>query len=217
MKAIAQAIEMSRRSVIRHIAALEKQGLLSKETRRTDTEFLTNVYFLAMRSGDNLTPPSDRAGTLSGDRAMSLKPSYKKPSKKNYSLPSDLQSLETDWSDWLQHRREIGKRMTPKTFEKQVKQLRGWGVEKSRQVIERAIASGWQGLFDSRDERSTLQLNGLSYGKLIEMSRERRDKLNALDRTYGDKAPGAVGKQRKRLLAEMQQLKQAITTERNKQ
>jgi hypothetical protein len=121
-----------------------------------------------------------------------------------YSLPSELQSLELDWADWLQHRREIRKAMTPKTFQKQLKQLQEWGVEKSKAAIEQSIANGWTGLFAPRAERAPLpeQLTRLSDAEL----RKRREAIiaakNEIFQTYGKNPQGAVGEKKRKLWKE---------------
>lgn len=52
------------------------------------------------------------------------------------------------WADWCQHRREIGKRLTKTTCERQAKTLAGHHAPDS--VINQSISNGWTGLFPEK-------------------------------------------------------------------
>ena len=66
-------------------------------------------------------------------------------------LPDNLNNEEfrLAWSEWVEFRREIKKKLTPSTVSKQLKELATWGSAKSIQAINRSIRNGWQGLFES--------------------------------------------------------------------
>ncbi|MNN06331.1 hypothetical protein D3C81_1191190 [compost metagenome] len=52
------------------------------------------------------------------------------------------------WADWCQHRREIGKRLTKTTCERQAKTLAGHHSPEA--VINQSISNGWTGLFPEK-------------------------------------------------------------------
>ncbi|MBV1814499.1 helix-turn-helix domain-containing protein [Pseudomonas viridiflava] len=52
------------------------------------------------------------------------------------------------WADWCQHRREIGKRLTKTTCERQAKTLAGHHSPDA--VINQSISNGWTGLFPEK-------------------------------------------------------------------
>lgn len=52
------------------------------------------------------------------------------------------------WADWCQHRREIGKRLTKTTCERQAKTLAGHHAPDA--VINQSISNGWTGLFPEK-------------------------------------------------------------------
>ena len=51
------------------------------------------------------------------------------------------------WAAWQQHRRELRKKLTPSTVERQAAMLRAYSPDEQRQIIEQSIAAGWSGLF----------------------------------------------------------------------
>lgn len=55
---------------------------------------------------------------------------------------------EQTWADWCQHRREIGKRLTKTTCERQAKTLAGHHSPDA--VINQSISNGWTGLFPEK-------------------------------------------------------------------
>ena len=52
--------------------------------------------------------------------------------------------------EWIEHRSQIGHRLTETAAEKQMKQLATWGQERAIVAIEHSIASGWQGIFEPK-------------------------------------------------------------------
>lgn len=60
------------------------------------------------------------------------------------------------WAAWTQHRREIRKKLTPSTIERQAAMLRAYSPDEQRQIIEQSIEAGWAGLFPLKNNnRST--------------------------------------------------------------
>ncbi len=75
-------------------------------------------------------------------------------------LPSERRSLDTPsipfpsvafseaWRDWLQHRIEIKKKLTPTSIKQQFRNFAEWGEERSIAAIRHTIGNGWQGIFE---------------------------------------------------------------------
>lgn len=61
-------------------------------------------------------------------------------------LPPDV------WEQWVQHRREIRRPLTPTTCECQIADLGKWrdAGHSPRSIIEASVRSGWQGLFEPK-------------------------------------------------------------------
>lgn len=150
-------------------------------------------------------------------RGMDINKSLKRKQNNEYPLPPELSELKSEWDEWLQHRREIHKPMTPKTFARQMAQLRGWGIAKGRAAIEQSIANSYQGLFPPRADRAPLpeQLQRLSDSELRKRRETAIDQRNVIFREYGKNPQGAVG-QRKRDLWKQQQAIEAEQQRRAK-
>ena len=87
---------------------------------------------------------------------VNLPPTKKSKKDEMPAVPLLLNTPEflAAWKDWEQHRLEIKKKLTPMAVTKQYNEMVGWGVEKSVQLINNAIAKGWQGIFDVRENGS---------------------------------------------------------------
>jgi hypothetical protein len=66
------------------------------------------------------------------------------------SIPDGLDTPEfrTAWDDYIEHRSQIRKKMTPKVAEKQLKACEKIGPERAVTMIEHSIAQGWTGLYE---------------------------------------------------------------------
>lgn len=98
------------------------------------------------------------------------------------------------WIAWSQHRRELRKRLTPSTVDRQAAMLRQHSPEEQRQIIEQSIAAGWAGLFPLKNnnrstphetrERSNLGTAGriaANARRELEAAAAARDDAGALD------------------------------------
>ena len=63
------------------------------------------------------------------------------------------EEFKSAWLDWVQHRAEIRKPLTPMTIRGQIRQLEKLGLEQATETLERSIANGWQGLFPTTGKR----------------------------------------------------------------
>ena len=52
------------------------------------------------------------------------------------------------WQEWVDYRKEIKKKMTPSTVNKQVKFLSGRTAQEQQAIIDQSITNGWTGLFE---------------------------------------------------------------------
>ena len=52
------------------------------------------------------------------------------------------------WAEWVRHRTEIRKNLTPSTVAKQIRTLEGWGFARAVAAIDQSIEKGWTGLFE---------------------------------------------------------------------
>jgi hypothetical protein len=70
------------------------------------------------------------------------------------SIPPELDtpSFRVAWAEWIQHRKEKGKPLTPSTASKQLKEVSAWGKERAIAAIDYSILKGWQGIFENPNQ-----------------------------------------------------------------
>lgn len=61
----------------------------------------------------------------------------------------DTPAFQVAWAEWIQHRKEKGKPLTPSTASKQLKELSAWGQDRAIAAIDHSILKGWQGIFEN--------------------------------------------------------------------
>lgn len=172
---IADQCEIDRSTVRKHIKHLEAQGLVRIENREGPKGNSTNLYYLTLRNpvGQNSTPvgpestgvgpqPTGGVGPESTRTSHSFEPVTEPveqtvadaPSAKKKAPKFDPMTCkpanvsEQTWADWCQHRREIGKRLTKTTCDRQAKTLAGHHSPDA--VINQSISNGWTGLFPEK-------------------------------------------------------------------
>lgn len=60
--------------------------------------------------------------------------------------------MQAAWMDWVEHRRQMRKPMTPIARRQQIAQLCKWEEAQAIENIARAIRSGWQGIYDRHQQ-----------------------------------------------------------------
>jgi hypothetical protein len=72
----------------------------------------------------------------------------KKKKEPLFDIPQELQTPEflKAWDDWMKHRKEIRKALTPQSVKMQMKDFSAWGVVRAIAAIEHTIKKGWQGI-----------------------------------------------------------------------
>jgi hypothetical protein len=63
-------------------------------------------------------------------------------------LPFQSEEFAEAWSDWVTHRKEKKKKLTPSTIKMQLKKLEGIGEIRAIKMIAYSIEKGWEGLFE---------------------------------------------------------------------
>lgn len=157
MQTIANEVGLkSRNTVAGGIKELEKNNVIKTEENidhRTGRR-LNNVYTLLHKKfwNTNLFASSSR------------KKENKKPSVE---LPEWLD--KKSWSEWVIHRKEIKKSLTPMSMKKQIKLLEN---DKANhvEIIQNSIRNGWTGLFLLNPKQKTQVLNAVE-GKYSKFSK----------------------------------------------
>lgn len=60
----------------------------------------------------------------------------------------DTPEFRAVWADWLQHRKEKRKPVTPLSLKHAMKELEQWGADRAIAAIRHSIANGWTGIFE---------------------------------------------------------------------
>jgi len=126
-------------------------NLESKRVRETDNSTpLPPKGELPLDASETVTP-SNASGQATTDPTTDPTPApATKRRKKAVAILADpcfqSEAFTAAWSDWQQHRREIGKPVTPKTSEGLMRQFAEWGEDRAIRAIRYTICRGWQGL-----------------------------------------------------------------------
>jgi len=80
----------------------------------------------------------------------------KKSQANPQALPSippelDTHAFRVAWGEWIQHRKEKGKPLTPSTASKQLKEVSALGETRAIAAIDYSILKGWQGIFENQN------------------------------------------------------------------
>lgn len=66
--------------------------------------------------------------------------------------PLESHRFREAWEEWAAHRRQIHKKLTKCTVQRQVKKCVSWGLTVAVTAIELSIEKGWTGLFEPQEE-----------------------------------------------------------------
>ena len=69
-------------------------------------------------------------------------------------LPFDSDSFSEAWSNWIEHRAQLKKKLTPKTKEMQLLTLGAKSEQEAIDMINQSIGNGWTGLFDLKTQNN---------------------------------------------------------------
>ncbi len=109
-------------------------------------------------------PANPTLVSIDGEQGLNKRARTEKPSPAKVAGFDPLRSCPANvtpsvWADWCQHRREIGKRLTKTTCDRQAKTLAGHHAPDA--VINQSISNGWTGLFPEK------VLPGAQHGRTV--------------------------------------------------
>ncbi|WEA19084.1 helix-turn-helix domain-containing protein [Pseudomonas juntendi] len=133
---------------------VERRVRLSNLFGKSNT-YSENTATLFGKGGDPYSEKAEESNTKSnstneGERvaAKASSPASRKASKFDPLTACPANVTHSVWADWCQHRREIGKRLTKTTCDRQAKTLAGHHAPDA--VINQSISNGWTGLFPEK-------------------------------------------------------------------
>lgn len=76
-------------------------------------------------------------------------------------IPQNLNTPEflSAWDEWIKHRKQLKKKLTPSTMLKQLKKLSSFTPTQAAAIIDRSIEKGWMGLYGPDDNASLGELS----------------------------------------------------------
>ena len=137
---LAAVAECSRSSVIRHVAELERKGFIVTENRSEKGIKTSNMYTLTMCQSDT----SDVSTCYNGSVTVTH----------NTPIYTPIKHICSNWSDWVDHRKQLRKPLTKLAIDRQVKFLEQFDEETRTKIIEQSIFKGWAGLFELKGDRN---------------------------------------------------------------
>ena len=133
---------------------VERRVRLSNLFGKSNT-YSENTATLFGKGGDPYSEKAEESNTKSnstteGERAAAKASTTasRKASKFDPLTACPTNVTPSVWTDWCQHRREIGKRLTKTTCDRQAKTLAGHHAPDA--VINQSISNGWTGLFPEK-------------------------------------------------------------------
>lgn len=147
---LSEVAECSRSSVIRHVAELERKGLIEIRNRSDKGIKTSNIYTLTMCQSDT----SDVSTCYKGSVTVTH----------NTLIDTPIKHICSNWSDWANHRKQLRKPLTKVAIDRQVKFLEQFDEETRVKIIEQSIFKGWSGLFELKGELNEInQRSGNQY------------------------------------------------------
>lgn len=133
---------------------VERRVRLSNLFGKSNT-YSENTATLFGKGGDPYSEKAEESNTKSNSTTEGERAAAKASSAASRKAPKfdPLTACPTNvtpsvWADWCQHRREIGKRLTKTTCDRQAKTLAGHHAPDA--VINQSISNGWTGLFPEK-------------------------------------------------------------------
>lgn len=161
---IAMKMERTRQWAERFLARLQNEDMIETASETGVTVVTIRNYDVYQRRWDSAETPSETASGQDRDTTETQnnkvnkgnKEKEDKHAKRVFVLP-DWVDVDA-WSDWENHRKEIKKPLTDTARKRCVgtlEEARSKGYS-AREVIDRSINGGWQGLFVPDRSRSTM-------------------------------------------------------------
>ncbi|MFW6217428.1 MAG: hypothetical protein ACOC4K_00385 [Verrucomicrobiota bacterium] len=130
----------------------------------------------------------------------------------------DTPAFREAWAEWEAHRRETGKKLTPRSARMAVKRMALWGPERAVAAIEYSIAQGYRGVFEepgSNRELKTGQPGNrakpMSLWEIQEREKALRNELDSISSNYfgpdADRVNAERREKRTKIAAKLRELK----------
>ena len=127
---------------------VENSAMASSSTDDFENEFLF--------SSERAKAQGSKSTDFNSRPPHSGKKPIKRDSRKSppTEIPSDLDcpAFREVWNDFLTHRKEKKKAVTPTNERALLKKLRSWGTSKAVDALQNSVTNGWLGVFPPKEE-----------------------------------------------------------------
>lgn len=167
---LAQVIAGDQNQVLACIDELLANGVASRDKRGAilSRRMVRDEKIRAQRVKAGLLggrPPTKSKGKAKRKAKQKQIPEYENEDEKENEIPSgkkggiaqprlppklDTKPFRGAWNDWIQHRREIRKKLTPLAVKMAITKLEKLGHDRAIETIEHSIANGWTGLIEPK-------------------------------------------------------------------
>lgn len=169
ISSIARVCRMDQKSVRAAIKALVERGFLSVTERPGKTSLYRLSASLVLNedgAGENGAPlakgtthPGPDSCQMALGNPSQMAPEEDTPRRRSPEdnpisegelLPFDSSEFQEAWKEWVKHKRELKKPLTPTSQRAQIKRLAGMGEARAIAAIQHSIENGWQGIFEAK-------------------------------------------------------------------
>jgi|GEM_PF-2586325 len=176
---------LNRETVIISVDRLEKINLIIVDRSKQINEYEINLSFTSR--GNKLVGLTDQTSRKNHTKLVGKTDTQKKRNKKQkkgfsfQELDVSIQYWLNDksWNDWMEYRKEIGKQLTERSVNLQIKLL-SENKKDHAKIIERSITNGWTGLF--ADKKKEYQKEVVK--PVRRLSQDEKEEI--LDKRYQD-------------------------------
>lgn len=152
---IANMLHIEKRQLQNILTKLIDMGLVVREYDNVGNRKLHAVHSIALRDALHCTPPVYPIAPPQCNELHPYSKEYKKEDKTKIKglvdspdYPFQSEAFIKAWNSWIAYRKEIKKKLTHSTIDKQFAEMKKWGEQKAILSIELSITNGWQGLFE---------------------------------------------------------------------
>lgn len=136
----------------------EKTGYDYKMNVSSDDTELCHGMTQAMSRGDTVGKKTMSRGDTTKEKNINKELNKKKA---DFELPENLNDARfiSAWVEWIAYRKEIKKKLTPRSIKLQIKALSSYGISGAIESINQSIQGGWTGLFEPKKKAGANGLN----------------------------------------------------------
>jgi hypothetical protein len=147
----------SKGKVRRFFDLLEKDGMIVTQSVTVTTRLTVVNYSEYQDCADadetqNRTQ-AERKRNASGTQSKKVKNPKNEKKYNPRKAASDIPEIKDEtWNEWIDHKIKMKASVGKRAIDRNIKQLREFGMRNANEILEQSIDNGWKGLFDSKNK-----------------------------------------------------------------